>query len=732
MISTDAAAERLASLTLRDPHALLGAHPDPAGVIIRTWRPDAVAVECVLEDGTRHRLPERRLGLFEGRIPPATLPLRYLLEVTYPGGRRFTVRDPYAFLPTLGDMDLHLLGEGRHARAWEKLGAHARHVNGVAGVSFAVWAPEADSVSVVGDFNSWDGRLHPMRAMGASGIWELFVPEVSEGVRYKYELHPRGGGLHFLKSDPYAFRTEVPPATASVVHDLGHFPWSDDAWMAQRRAADGTARPMSIYEVHPGSWRHVVEDPSTGASRPLTWRELAPVLGEYVQRMGFTHVEFMPVAEHPYGGSWGYQVSGYYAPTARFGHPDDFRYLVEHLHGLGIGVILDWVPGHFPRDAAALGRFDGSALFEHADPRMGAHPDWGTLIFNFGRNEVRNFLVANALFWLEAYHVDGLRVDAVASMLYLDYSRKAGEWLPNRLGGRENLEAVAFLREVNDAVRAKHPGAFVAAEESTTWPKVSHPTAEGGLGFTYKWNMGWMNDTLGYFSRDPIHRQHHHHQLTFGLTYAFSERFILPLSHDEVVHGKGSLLGKMPGDDWQKRANVRALLAWMWAHPGKKLLFMGGEFAQAREWNHDRSLDWHLLEQPGHAGVQALVRALNQRYASEAALWEEDTSFAGFQWVQADSADANVYAFIRRGKKGTRPVLCVANLSPVVRQDYAVGAPVAGNWETLLNTDDAQYGGSGVDGAPVEATPTPHDRQPARLTLTLPPLSVRWLAPRGT
>jgi 1,4-alpha-glucan branching enzyme len=729
MISFDDAADRLASLTLRDPHALLGVHPDGASLVVRCWRPDAVSVDCVLEDGARHPLLQRRPGLFEGRIPQAPLPLRYLLEVAYPGNRVFTVRDAFAFPPMLGDLDLHLFGEGLHARPWDKLGAHPAHCLGVSGVSFAVWAPTASSVSVVGDFNSWDGRLHPMRAMGSSGVWELFVPELSEGARYKFELRPAGGGPRFLKSDPFAFRTEVPPSTHSVVHDPAHFRWTDGAWMERRRDTSAVSRPVSIYEVHPGSWRHVVEDAETGASRPFTWRELAHELGDYATRMGFTHVEFLPVAEHPYGGSWGYQVTGYYAPTARFGHPDDFKYLVDHLHGRGIGVILDWVPGHFPRDAAGLARFDGTALFEHEDPRLGAHPDWGTLIFNLGRNEVRNFLVANALYWLDEYHVDGLRVDAVASMLYLDYSRKPGEWLPNRLGGRENLEAVEFLREVNDKVQLSFPGAFVAAEESTTWPKVSHPTREGGLGFDFKWNMGWMNDTLRYFSRDPIHRQHHHHQLTFGLTYAFSERFILPLSHDEVVHGKGSLLGKMPGDEWRRFANVRALFGWMWAHPGKKLLFMGGEFAQAAEWNHDRSLDWHLLERPAHAGVQGLVAELNRLYAREPALWEIDTSFAGFQWLQADSAELNVLAFYRKGNDGTRPVVCVANLAPVVRQDFALGVPVAGAWEELLNTDDARFGGSGVTSAPLHASLDERDGQPATVVLTLPPLAVRWLAP---
>nr|WP_254614457.1 MULTISPECIES: 1,4-alpha-glucan branching protein GlgB [unclassified Myxococcus] len=672
-------------------------------------------------------MTHRQDGVFEARVNGRDKTFGYLLEVEYPGKRVFTLRDSYSFLPTLGEMDLYYAGEGRHERLWERMGAHLIHHNGTRGVSFAVWAPTAAGVSVVGDFNSWDGRLHSMRRMGASGIWELFVPEVGEGARYKFEIRPGQGGPRVLKSDPFAFRAEVPPATASVVHDLGRYGWGDGAWLESRtQKSDVAHQPWSVYEVHLGSWRRVVED----GDRPMTYRELAPALAEYVKHMGFTHVELLPVSEHPYGGSWGYQVSGYYAPTARFGHPDDFRFMVDHLHQEGIGVIVDWVPGHFPRDAHALGEFDGTALYEHADPRKGAQPDWGTLVFNFGRNEVRNFLIANALFWIEEYHIDGLRVDAVASMLYLDYSRKQGEWIPNRWGGRENEEAIQFLRELNDTVRRKHPGVVVIAEESTAWPKVSSPVSEGGLGFHFKWNMGWMHDTLSYFSKDPIYRQYHHNQLTFGLLYAFSEHFMLPLSHDEVVHGKGSLYGRMPGDPWQKRANLRSLFAWMWAHPGKKLLFMGGEFGQPAEWNHDKSLDWHLTQDPGHQGIQRLVARLNRIYKELPALYDADSEPVGFQWLQPDSASSNVLAFVRRSRQPGRHVVCVANLSPTVREKYRVGFPLQANYVEVLNSDAGEYGGSNTGNmGQLHTEATGWDGQPASALLTLPPLSVLWFTP---
>ncbi len=714
----------LLELRQSDPHRVLGVHRDGDGCVVRAFHPDAKKVELLPEFGGRVPMQHRRGGVFEVRINGRTEPFQYLVEVTQADGRRVTARAPYTFLPTLGALDLHLIGEGRHERLWERLGAHPTHAQGVNGTSFAVWAPTARGVSVVGDFNGWDGRLHPMRSLGASGVWELFVPESGEGTRYKFEVRPGHGGPMLLKADPFAFRTEVPPLTASVVHDLSHYPWGDEQWLEARRSSAARRRPISVYEVHLASWRRIPEE----GNRSLTYRELAPALADHVERCGFTHVELLPVAEHPYGGSWGYQVSAYYAPTARFGHPDDFRYLVDYLHQRGIGVIVDWVPGHFPRDAHALAGFDGTALYEHEDPRRGAHPDWGTLIFNFGRHEVRNFLIANALFWIDQYHVDGLRVDAVASMLYLDYSRKEGEWVPNQHGGRENIDAIQFMRELNDTVHRAHPGAMVIAEESTAWPKVSRPTNEGGLGFDFKWNMGWMHDTLLYFSKDPVYRKHHHHQLTFGLLYAFSEEFMLPLSHDEVVHGKGSLYGRMPGDHWQKMANLRALYGWMWAHPGKKLLFMGGEFGQKDEWNHDRSLDWHLAEHHEHAGMQRLLSDLNARYREEPALFEVDAEPHGFQWLQADSADVNVYAFIRRAQDGNRHLVCVANLSPVLRQGYRVGCPRAGMYRELINSDAREYGGSGVGNlGQVEARPIPWDGQPASMELTLPPLAVLWL-----
>jgi len=715
---------RLLDLSHPDPHSVLGIHPDGDGVVVRTFRPDAERVTVLPDFGGRVPAVHRRGGVFEARLNNRSDLFGYLIEVRYPGGATFTLRDPYSFPPTLGELDSHLAAEGRHERLWERLGAHPAHHRGTYGTSFAVWAPTARSVSVVGDFNSWDGRLHPMRAMGSTGIWELFVPEVGPGTRYKFEVRPGSGGARLLKADPLAFRTEAPPQTASVVHALDRYQWKDAEFIKSRAAADPLKRPISIYEAHIGSWRRVVEE----GDRSLTWAEAGAQLAEYVAEMGFTHVELLPVAEHPFGGSWGYQVTGYFAPTARHGHPDDFRALVDALHARGIGVILDWVPAHFPTDPYALARFDGTALYEHEDPRQGAHPDWGTLVFNYGRNEVRNFLLASALFWLEEYHADGLRVDAVASMLYRDYSRKPGEWVPNKYGGRENEEAIALLKEVNERVRDLHPGALMIAEESTAFPKVTARAADGGLGFHLKWSLGWMHDTLGYFATDPVYRKWHHNALTFGLMYIFTENFLLPLSHDEVVHGKGSLLSRMAGDDWQKFANLRALYGWMWAHPGKKLLFMGGELAQRAEWNHDRSLDWHLLQAPAHAGVQRLVRDLNRAYREEPALFELDGDPAGFQWVQVESADANVLAFLRRS--GERHVAAVANLSPVPRHGYRVGLPRAGEYREVLNTDAAEYGGSGVGNhGRVRAEPVPHDGQPASAEMTLPPLGVVWLAP---
>jgi 1,4-alpha-glucan branching enzyme len=707
---------------LSDPHGFLGAHPARGGVLVRAYRPDAESVR-VLPMGVE-LAPADGTGVFEGVVEGASLPLDYRLEVHYPAGETYVLRDPYSFLPTVGELDLHLAAEGRHEYLYGPLGAHPRVVDGVAGVAFAVWAPNAASVSVVGDFNGWDGRLHPMRSLGSSGIWELFVPEVGPDSRYKFEIRTHDRKLR-LKADPLAFRTEVPPANASVVFEPS-YEWGDDAWLEQRRSAEAVAQPLSIYEVHLGSWRlNPVEE-----NRPLTYRELGDELAEYAVDMGFTHVELLPVMEHPYGPSWGYQVTGYFAPTARFGSPDDLRALVDRLHRAGIGVILDWVPAHFPRDDWALARFDGTALYEHEDPRRGAHPDWGTLVFNLGRKEVRNFLLASALYWLREFHADGLRVDAVASMLYLDYSRNEGEWVPNEFGGNEDLDAVSFLKELNEVAHDREPGVLMVAEESTAWPGVSHPVYLGGLGFGLKWNMGWMHDTLEYFERDPIHRRHHQHQLTFSLVYAFSENFVLPLSHDEVVHGKGSLLGKMPGDRWQQLANLRSLYAYMWAHPGKKLLFMGGELAQEVEWQSERSLDWHLLERPDHSGVQALVRDLNGHYRAEPALWEFDFEPAGFRWLEPNDATSNALVFLRLPAGAARPIVCACNFSPVPRYRYRLGLPSGGRWQELLNTDSELYGGSGVGnlGAVVAQQREWHE-QPFSAEVTLPPLGVVWLAP---
>jgi 1,4-alpha-glucan branching enzyme len=707
---------------LADPHAYLGAHPTEGGVVVRTFRPDAESVRVLPMGIELERL--RGDGVFEGTIEGAELPLDYELEVRYPAGDSYVLRDPYAFLPTLGELDVHLAGEGRHEELYARLGAHPRVVDDVAGVSFAVWAPNAGSVSVVGDFNSWDGRLNPMRSLGASGIWELFIPGALPDSRYKFEIRTQAGSLR-LKADPFAFRTEVPPKNASVVFESAH-EWHDGWWLEERALANALARPLSVYEVHLGSWRlNPLE-----SNRPLSYAELAEELAEYVTDLGFTHVELLPVMEHPYAPSWGYQVTGYFAPTARFGAPDDFRSFVERMHAAGIVVILDWVPAHFPKDDWALARFDGTALYEHEDPRRAQHPDWGTLVFNFGRNEVRNFLLASALFWLREYHADGLRVDAVASMLYLDYSRKAGEWVPNVHGGNEDLEAIEFLKELNTVAHAREPGVLMVAEESTAWPGVSRPVEHGGLGFGLKWNMGWMHDTLAYFTRDPVHRRFHHDQLTFSMVYAFTENFVLPLSHDEVVHGKGSLLAKMPGDPWQQRANLRALYGYMWAHPGKKLLFMGGELGQEQEWRSDGSIDWHLLERPEHAGIQELVRDLNLRYRDEPALWELDFEPAGFRWLEASDADANVIVFARFAAEGPRVLVCACNFSPVSRHGYRIGLPRGGTWRELLNTDEKRYGGGGIGNPdPLEAEHKPWHDQPYSGELTLPPLAVVWLVP---
>ncbi|MEY2433810.1 MAG: 1,4-alpha-glucan branching enzyme [Acidimicrobiaceae bacterium] len=698
----------------RNPHDFLGHH----GGIVRVWRPGASSV--VVAGVKAKKVHEA--GLFEARVPESLG--AYEIEVHYPDGTVLTVDDPYRFWPTLGDVDIYLIGEGRHERLWEVVGAHHRVHEGSAGTAFAVWAPSARAIRTVGDFNLWDGRVHPMRSMGSSGVWELFIPGVEPGARYKFEVVGADGKLR-LKADPMAQLAETPPGTASIV-TVSHHEWSDDEWLTLRSSTDTINQRISTYEMHLGSWRHKPEN----GDRPLTYLELADQLPDYLVDLGFTHVEMMPVAEHPFGGSWGYQVSSYYAPTSRFGSPDDFRVLVEALHKKGIGVIVDWVPAHFPKDEWALARFDGTALYEHADPRQGEQPDWGTLVFNFGRHEVRNFLLANALYWVEEFHIDGLRVDAVASMLYLDYSREEGEWVPNEFGGRENLEAIHFLQEVNTVLYGRCPGVLTIAEESTAFPGVSRPVHLGGLGFAHKWNMGWMHDTLAYFSLDPVFRRYHHHDLTFGLMYAWSENFVLPLSHDEVVHLKGSLLEKMSGDRWQKFANLRALFAWMWAHPGKQLLFMGGEFAQEREWAETRSLDWHLLEDPMHRGMQSLVRSLNAVEAAEPALYAADFTPDGFAWIDANDSDQSVYSFLRFDPHGgARPLACIANLTPVPRHGYRLGLPVAGRWVEVLNTDATEFGGSGVVNGEVWTDDVGWHGHPQSVAVTMPPLGVAWFAP---
>jgi 1,4-alpha-glucan branching enzyme len=707
--------ERLVRGEHHEPHSLLGAHPEEGRVRVRAWRPDARQVS-VLVDGAREVL--RRIhpaGLFEGTLPGAAAIQPYRLEVSV-GERVVEVEDPYRFLPTVGELDQHLIAQGRHQRLWERLGAHAVTLDGVAGTAFAVWAPNARSVRVVGDFNGWDGRMHPMRVLGSSGIWELFVPGVGAGAKYKYEVLGADGAL-VLKADPLARATERPPATASLV-DHSSYGWQDQAWMAARGERQRVDQRISIYELHLGSWR-----------QGRSYRQLADELPDYVAELGFTHVELMPLAEHPFDGSWGYQVTSYFAPTARFGGPDDLRYLIDRLHQRGIGVLMDWVPAHFPRDAWALARFDGTALYEHADPRRGEHPDWGSLIFNYGRNEVRNFLIASALYWLEEFHLDGLRVDAVASMLYLDYSRQPGEWVPNRFGGNEDLEAIEFLKELNTTVYREHPSAITVAEESTAWPGVSRPVHLGGLGFGFKWNMGWMHDTLEYISKDPVYRRFHHHQLTFALMYAFTENFVLPISHDEVVHGKGSLYGKMPGDAWRRLANLRSYLAFMWAHPGKQLLFMGCELAQEAEWSHERSIDWEGLAEEGRAGVQRLVRDLNSVASQRPALWQVDSAPSGFAWISANDVDDNALSFIR-WSADREPIVCLCNFSPVPRHDYRVGFPLAGNWAEVLNTDSELYGGSNVGNlGMITVEEITWDGQPASARVTLPPLATVWLAP---
>src|SRR3954453_7962520 len=708
---------RLVDGAHHNPHAILGAHVTGDHVTVRTLRPDAEAATVAVGLDKTH-LAHERDGIWVGVLERDTVP-DYRIEVTY-GDTTFVADDPYRWLPTLGEVDLHLIAEGRHEQLWEVLGAHVRTYDTqsgpVTGTSFAVWAPSARGVRVAGDFNYWDSRAHTMRALGSTGVWELFVPDVGAGTRYKF--HVLGAdGVWREKADPMAFATETPPATASIVFDAS-YEWNDEAWCARRSRGDALTAPMSVYEVHLGSWR-----------QGKSYIELAEELVAYVQDLGFTHVEFLPVSEHPYGPSWGYQISSYYAPTSRFGDPDEFRYLVDRLHQAGIGVLVDWVPAHFPKDAWALARFDGTPLYEHADPRLGEHPDWGTYVFNFGRREVRNFLVSNAVFWCENFHIDGLRVDAVASMLYLDYSREPGQWVPNAHGGRENLDAVAFLQEMNATVYKRVPGVITVAEESTAWPAVSKPTYLGGLGFGFKWNMGWMHDTLDYMSRAPIYRMYHHHQMTFSMMYAYTENFILPVSHDEVVHGKGSLLRKMPGDRWQQLANLRALLAYMWPHPGKQLLFMGSEIAQEAEWAESRSLDWWLEQTPGHSGLQQLVRDLNRLYAAHPQLWELASDPAGFEWIDANDSTHNTFSYLRKDKSG-HPLAIVVNFAAVPQDNYRIGLPHSGRWREVLNTDAELYGGSGVGNlGAVVAEDVPWHGRPASAELRVPPLGSVWLVP---
>ncbi len=706
-----------------DPFAFLGMHVEGDGLVVRAMLPGAASVAIV--DTAAGEVvvtaePVHPDGFFVARIAGRSQPFRYRLRVEW-GGETREFDDAYRFPPVLGDLDVHLLAEGTHLDSYQKLGAHVTTLDGVAGVAFAVWVPNARRVSVVGGFDSWDGRRLPMRSRHAGGIWEIFVPGIGAGEAYKYEIVGPDDVVLPLKADPYASRTECPPRTASVVADPHPYPWQDGEWLAARGRANDRTSPISIYEVHLGSWRRDLGDDG----RYLTYRELAEQLVPYVADLGFTHIEIMPVTEYPFDGSWGYQPVSLFAPTARYGTPDDFRFFVERCHRAGIGVWLDWVPGHFPSDSHGLARFDGTALYEHDDPRQGLHRDWNTLIYNYGRREVANFLLSSALYWVREFHIDGLRVDAVASMLYLDYSREPGDWIPNMYGGRENLEAIAFLRRMNEVVFGEGTGATTAAEESTAWPMVSRPVYVGGLGFGFKWNMGWMHDTLGYMSRDPIHRKYHHNDLTFGLLYAFHENFVLPLSHDEIVYGKRSLIGKMPGDQWQRFANLRAYFAFMWTHPGKKLLFMGGEFAQEREWNHDIGLDWQLLGQPPHAGVHQLVRDLNRLYRATPALYQRDGEGDGFAWIDANNGAESVISYLRRGAGDPAAIaVIVANFTPVPRHGYRIGVPYPGRYRERINTDATDYGGSGIGNlGATEADAEPMHGHPYSLRLDLPPLA---------
>ena len=713
-VASPAVLARIVEGRFDDPFAVLGPHRKGRVRHVTAYDPGAEEMWAVV-DGKAHPLApvDGYPGLFHGKVPGAK---PYLLRGQR-GSERWEVDDAYCFGPVLGEIDEYLLGEGTHRYLWKALGAHVMAHEGVQGTHFAVWAPNARRVSVIGDFNAWDGRRHVMRRRGATGVWEIFMPGLGEGTTYKYEVVGAHGELE-EKADPVGFGAQHPPQTASMVRDISGYGWSDKGWMGSRAEAQRVDKPISIYEVHLGSWRR------KDGGRPISYKEAAVELVDYVKEMGFTHIELLPISEYPFDGSWGYQPLGLYAPTIRFGPPHEFRDLVNAAHKAGLGLILDWVPGHFPTDAHGLVRFDGTALYEHADPREGFHQDWNTLIYNYGRREVANFLTANALYWLKEYHVDGLRVDAVASMLYRDYSRAEGQWVPNKDGGRENYEAIAMLQAMNTLAYGEEPGVMTVAEESTSYPKVSRPVHDGGLGFGFKWNMGWMNDTLDYIRRDPVYRRHHHHQMTFGLHYAFNENFILPISHDEVVHGKGSMLAKMPGNDWEKFANLRAYYGFMWGHPGKKLLFMGQEFAQGHEWNHDAEIDWACIGNPLHYGVQQLVRDLNRLYRGTPALYARDSEGEGFQWIEANDAENSVYAWVRRGRPGDPEVVVACNFTPVERSAYRLGFPQAGTWAEALNTDAEVYGGGGRGnmGAIVAKDGESHG-QPAHADVVLPPLS---------
>ena len=708
---------------LSDPFAVFGPHETEQGRIVRTFQPGATGVALVnAKSGkTISRMEEAGHGLFVGKLGRNR---SYRLKVQWSDGE-FETEDPYAFGVLLGDLDLHLLSEGRHRDLARNFGAQPRRIEGVDGVLFSVWAPNARRVSVVGDFNSWDGRRHPMRLRHDAGVWELFVPRLGPGERYKFEVGGADGAV-IQKADPLARRTEAPPATASIVAAAPDFTWTDDDWMEQRRAAQRADRPMTIYEVHPGSWMRPGEAPDA----TYDWEELAKKLIPYAADLGFTHIEFLPIMEHPFSGSWGYQPLSQFAPSARFGSPEGFAHFVDEAHRAGIGVILDWVPAHFPTDVHGLANFDGTHLYEHADPREGFHQDWNTLIYNLGRKEVAGFLLSSALWWAREFHVDGLRVDAVASMLYRDYSRQEGEWVPNVYGGRENLESIAFLRELNLRLAEDGMGAIALAEESTAFPGVSAPVSDGGLGFDYKWNMGWMHDSLEYIKRDPVHRSWHHDELTFSLVYSFSEKFVLPISHDEVVHGKGSLLGKMPGDDWRKFANLRAYLSFMWTHPGKKLLFMGCELGQPNEWNHDAQLPWELLEDERHAGIQRLVRDLNRLHVQKPALHASDADHSAFDWIVGDDRQQSVFVWERRGREGDKPLVMALNMTPDARHDYHVGVPQGGTWREIFNSDAQIYGGGNIgNSGAIDAEDRAMHNRPASLGLTIPPLALVILEP---